>query len=791
VSEGELAREAELENERKGPRRDFTPGEMRGGSILGHSVRRVEDPRFLTGQAQYTEDLPAGQALHAVFVRSTLAHARITGIDSSQAAGMPGVVGIYAGADLDLAPNEPEGGAGEAFGRPILATDTVRFVGEPIAVVLAETRAQAVDAAETVLVDYDPLPVVVDPLAALEDGAPLLFPEAGSNVAVSHDYPRDEGALEGAEVVVTARIINQRVAPVPMEPNGVLVVPDTETGGLTAWVPCQAPFWVKRDLVGRLGLEKDNVRVIAPAVGGGFGAKVGTYPEQFVAAAVAVRHGRPVRYIETRSENMVAMTHGRAQVQDVQLGAKRDGTITGLKLRVVQDVGAYPQGGAFLPELTRMMASGVYAIPRADVEDVCVVTNTTPLDAYRGAGRPEAAAMIERAVDLLADELGMDHVELRRKNLIPKFDRTHETVTEAKYDVGDYEMALDVALEGAGYKALRAEQAERRSRGDRKQLGIGVSVYVEVTGFGKEFGSVEVHEDGTATIRTGTSPHGQGHETAFAQLASGVLRIPFENITVLHSDTSLLPRGDGTMGSRSLQLGGSAIHRAGEEVVEKARVVAAHLLEASPADVELTEEGTFAIAGAPEQSIDWPQIATTATDPSALPEGVDPGMSAQDVFDAGGTSYPFGAHVAVAEVDVETGEARLVRFVAVDDCGRILNPMLAEGQVHGGLTQGAAQALYEGVEYDELGNPLTGTLMSYGMPSAAELISWETIHTETPTFLNPLGAKGIGESGTIGSTPAVQSAVIDAVSHLGVRHIDMPLTPERVWRAIRGANGAS
>jgi carbon-monoxide dehydrogenase large subunit len=790
VSEGELAREAELENERKGPRRDFTPGEMRGGSILGHSVRRVEDPRFLTGQAQYTEDLPAGQALHAVFVRSTLAHARITGIDSSQAAGMPGVVGIYAGADLDLAPNEPEGGAGEAFGRPILATDTVRFVGEPIAVVLAETRAQAVDAAETVLVDYDPLPVVVDPLAALEDGAPLLFPEAGSNVAVSHDYPRDEGALEGAEVVVTARIINQRVAPVPMEPNGVLVVPDTETGGLTAWVPCQAPFWVKRDLVGRLGLEKDNVRVIAPAVGGGFGAKVGTYPEQFVAAAVAVRHGRPVRYIETRSENMVAMTHGRAQVQDVQLGAKRDGTITGLKLRVVQDVGAYPQGGAFLPELTRMMASGVYAIPRADVEDVCVVTNTTPLDAYRGAGRPEAAAMIERAVDLLADELGMDHVELRRKNLIPKFDRTHETVTEAKYDVGDYEMALDVALEGAGYKALRAEQAERRSRGDRKQLGIGVSVYVEVTGFGKEFGSVEVHEDGTATIRTGTSPHGQGHETAFAQLASGVLRIPFENITVLHSDTSLLPRGDGTMGSRSLQLGGSAIHRAGEEVVEKARVVAAHLLEASPADVELTEEGTFAIAGAPERSIDWPQIATTATDPSALPEGVEPGMSAQDVFDAGGTSFPFGAHVAVAEVDVETGEARLVRFVAVDDCGRILNPMLAEGQVHGGLTQGAAQALYEGVEYDELGNPLTGTLMSYGMPSAAELISWETIHTETPTFLNPLGAKGIGESGTIGSTPAVQSAVIDAVSHLGVRHIDMPLTPERVWRAIRGANGA-
>ncbi len=430
-----------------------------------------------------------------------------------------------------------------------------------------------------------------------------------------------------------------------------------------------------------------------------------------------------MRYIETRSENMVAMTHGRAQVQDVQLGAKRDGTITGLKLRVVQDVGAYPQGGAFLPELTRMMASGVYAIPRADVEDVCVVTNTTPLDAYRGAGRPEAAAMIERAVDMLADELGMDRVDVRRKNLIPPFDRTHETVTEAKYDVGNYELALDAALEGADYAALRADQAERRARGDRRQLGIGVSVYVEVTGFGKEFGSVEVHEDGSATIRTGTSPHGQGHETAFAQLASGVLRIPFDKITVLHSDTSLLPRGDGTMGSRSLQLGGSAIHRAGEEVVEKARLVAAHMLEASPADVELTEDGTFAIAGAPERSVDWPQIATTAADASALPEGVEPGLAAQNLFDAGGTSFPFGAHVAVVEVDVETGDARLVRFVAVDDCGRILNPMLAEGQVHGGLTQGAAQALYEGVEYDDQGNPLTGTLMSYGMPSAAELIS--------------------------------------------------------------------
>jgi aerobic carbon-monoxide dehydrogenase large subunit len=787
VSEGELAHEAEEANERAGPRRDFRPGEMRGGSILGHPVRRVEDPRFLTGEAQYTEDLPAGGALHAAFVRSTMAHARITGIDGTVAGGMDGVAGVFTAADLDLAPIEPEGDAPEGYARPILARDVVRFVGEPLAVVLAETRAQAVDAAETVLVDYDPLPVIVDPLVAAEDGAPLLFPAEGSNVALRHEYPRDPGALEGAEVVVSGRFVNHRVAPVPMEPNGILAVPDVETGGLTAWVPCQAPFWVRRDLAGKLGLDKDAVRVIAPAVGGGFGAKVGVYPEQFVVAALAVRTGRPVRYIETRSENMVAMTHGRAQVQDVQIGATRDGTVTGLKLRIVQDMGAYAQGGAFLPELTRMMACGVYAIPRADVEDLCVLTNTTPLDAYRGAGRPEAAAMIERAMDLLADELGMDRVALRRKNLIPPFDRTHETVTEAKYDVGNYERSLDVALKAAGYDDLRSEQAERRARGDREQMGIGVAVYVEITGFGKEFGAVDVHSDGTVTVRTGTSPHGQGHETAFAQLAAGVLGIEMDKIRVLHSDTSLMPRGDGTMGSRSLQLGGSAIHRAGEEVVEKARRIAAHLLEASIEDVALAEEGTFGIAGAPDRSVGWPEVAAVSADPARLPDGMEPGLAADTVFDAGGTSFPFGAHIAVVDVDVETGDARLRRMVAVDDCGRILNPLLAEGQVHGGLTQGAAQALYEGVLYDGQGNPLTGSLMSYGMPSAAELVSWETLHTETPTFLNPLGAKGIGESGTIGSTPAVQSAVVDAVSYLGVRHIDIPLTPERVWSAIREA----
>ena len=788
MSEGELAARAE-EAEASGKRRPrFDPTVLPGGSILGHSVRRVEDPRFLTGAARYTEDLPVGGALHAVFVRAAMAHARITGIDTAGAASMPGVAGVFTAADLNLEPIEAEGDAPEAFARPVLARDVVRFVGEPIAVVVAGTRAEAVDAAEAVLVDYDSLPVVVDPVAAMGDGGPVLFPEHGSNLAVEHEFPRDPEALDGADVVVAGRFVNNRVAPVPMEPNGILALPDAETGGLTAWVPCQAPFWVRRDLAKKLGLEEDAVHVIAPAVGGGFGAKVGTYPEQFVCAAVAMRLQRPVRYVETRSENLVSMTHGRAQVQEVQIGARSDGTITGLRLRVIADLGAYPQGGTFLPSLTRMMSSGVYAIPRIDVEALCVVTNTTPIDAYRGAGRPEAAAMIERAVDMVADELGLDRVEVRRKNLIPPFDGGHKTVVGARYDVGDYERALDAAVAAAGLESLRAEQEERRERGDRIQMGIGVSIYVEVTGFGSEFGSVEVHPDGTATARTGTSPHGQGHETAFAQIVSGVLGIEMDRINVIHSDTKLVPRGEGTMGSRSLQVGGSAVHQSSKEVLEKARRVAAHLLEASHDDVSLTDDGRFAIAGAPGRSVGWPEVAVAASDPAALPEGLEPGLSAEIDFDAGGMSYPFGAHIAVVDVDTETGEVRLRRLVAVDDCGRILNPMLVDGQVHGGLTQGSAQALFEGVEYDEQGTPLTGSLMSYEMPSAAELISWETSHTETPTYLNPLGAKGIGESGTIGSTPAVQSAVVDALRPFGVRHVDMPFTPERVWRAIHNGH---
>jgi carbon-monoxide dehydrogenase large subunit len=762
------------------------------GSILGHAVMRTEDPRFITGVAHYTEDVPAEGALHAVFVRSQAAHATITSIDTADAASMPGVIGVYTDADLGIEPIAG-GMAGPDFNRPVLATDRVRMVGEPIAVVVADSRAQAQDATEAVVVDFDMLPVVVDPVQALLPGAPQLFPEHGSNVSFEHAFEPDPAWAEGADVVVHGRFINQRLAAVPMEPNGLLAVPASADGAgasLTLWVPSQAPHWARDEFAEKLGLERSQVRVISTAVGGGFGAKVPTYPEQLAVARLALLLGRPVRYVESRSDNMTAMNHGRAQVQDVRIGARHDGTITGLKVRLIAESGAYPSESVFMPQLTRMMACGVYTIPHVDYAATCVVTNTSPIGAYRGAGRPEAAALVERAMDMVAAELELDPVEVRRKNLVPKDDFPHTTATNARYDIGNYERALDQALALAGYRGLREEQAKRRSDGAAAQLGIGIAVYVEITGFGSEFGSVEVGEDGVVTVLTGTSPHGQGHETAFAQVAASVLGVPFEQVRVLHSDTAVVPRGAGTMGSRSLQKGGSAVFQAGEKVLEKAKQVAAHLLEVAPEDVVLHDDGRLGVAGAPDRALTWRELAAVANDPSRLPEGMAPGLKDTADFDAD-TSFPFGCHVAVAEVDVETGDARLVRMVTVDDCGRIVNPTLVQGQQHGGLAQGVAQALYEGVAYDAEGNPLTANLMGYLMPSAADLPSFQATTMETPTPLNPLGAKGIGESATIGSTPAVQNAVIDAVSHLGVRHIDMPLSPERVWRAIQDARAGT
>jgi aerobic carbon-monoxide dehydrogenase large subunit len=750
---------------------------------------RREDPPLVTGAARYTDDLQFPGALHAAFVRAPLAHGRILAVDPEPALGLPGVVGVFSAADLGLPPLPAEG-APEAMAWPVLAGDVVRFLGEAVAVVVAETRAQALDAVESVEVDYDPLPVVTDPVAALAADAPRLFGAAG-NLAKERRWPEPSRALEGAEVVVRGRFVNQRLAAAPLEPVANLAAPDPERDGVILYTPCQAPFWVRDTVAEALGLARERVRVVVPAVGGAFGARIVTYPEQVVVAALALRLNRPVRHVEGRSETMLAMTHGRAQVQEVEVASTRDGRITGLRARLVGDGGAYPGENSSNVSSTRYMASGVYRIPRVEVAWACVATNTTPVAAYRGAGRPEATAMVERAVDLLAARLRLDPAELRRRNLIPARAFPYTTATRARYDSGDYAAALDRVLEAAGYQALRAEQAGRRERGDVRQLGIGLSVYVEVTGFGSEYGEVVVEPDGRVTARTGVSPHGQGHETAFAQLVATTLGVEGDLVTVVHSDTAAVPRGEGTMGSRSLQVGGSAVAEAAAKVLDKARALAAHLLEAQPSDVAVFPGEGLGVAGAPATALAWAELAAAAADPARRPPGMDAGLAAAVDFELERSTFPFGAHLAVCEVDTETGLARLLRHVAVDDSGRILNPVLAEGQVHGGIAQGVAQALFEEVRYDEDGNCLNGNLASYAMPAAADLPRFETQRTETPTPLNPLGVKGIGESGTIGATPAVQNAVVDALAHLGVTHIDMPLTPERVWRAIRDAGAAT
>jgi carbon-monoxide dehydrogenase large subunit len=762
-------------------------------STFGVSALRSEDPRFLTGRGRYVENLPIEGALRAVFVRSIMPHARLNAVEVAAARAMPGVAGVFTAADLDL-DRLPASGVVEGstdalegpFGREALARELVRFVGEAIAIVVAGTLAQAEDAAEAVFCDYDPLPAVTDPETALDAAAPHLWPEHGSNVVASFEAAWDDDVLAGADVVARGRFVNQRVAPVPMEGNAIAVQPHGDRS-FTAWVSTQVPFDVRDDLADALGVEKDAVRTIAPDVGGGFGAKLQVYPEYLVVAAVAARLGRPVRWVESRSEGLLALTHGRGQVQHVEIGARHDGTLVGLRADLIADMGAYPIG-AFLPNTTHEMLAGVYTIPRIASRGRSVVTNATPIAPYRGAGRPEATALIERAIDLVAAELGMDPRDVRRRNLIPPEAFPYRTASGTVYDVGEYERALGEAERLAGIDALRAERAARRERADHMALGIGVATYVEITSFSsKEFAAVEAHPDGTVTVTTGTSPHGQGHETAFAQLASGVLGVPIEAIRVVHSDTGLVKRGAGTWGSRSLQAGGSSVFERSGEVLERARALAAHLLEVDPSDLEAAPGGGFAVRGAPDRALSLSELAAASQDARALPPGLEAKLRAEGVYREPGSTFPFGAHVAVVEVDTETGEVRLVRHVAVDDCGRVLNPALVEGQVHGGLAQGIAQSLYEEVLYDEAGNPVTSTLTTYAMPSAVEFPHFETARTETPTPVNPLGAKGIGESATIGSTPAVQNAVIDALSPWGVRHLDLPLTSERVWKALEAA----
>jgi aerobic carbon-monoxide dehydrogenase large subunit len=753
------------------------------GSLVGVPVRRVEDPTLLKGEGSYIDNLDLPGALHLAFVRSPMAHAEIRGIDTSDARTMPGVVAVYSADDLDFPDHTGMMQLHPAAIRHSLARGRVRFVGDMVVVVVAETKAQAVDAAEAVIVDYDPLPAVSDMERALAPDAPRQFDTMDSNILMAGREADDFDPLAGSEVIVRGRFENQRLAVVPMEGSAIAVIPgdDGEGHQLTVYLACQMPHMNRGGLAGNFGLEPESVRVIAPHVGGSFGAKHWA-PEDIVAVRVARELGRPVKWVETRSENMIAMPHGRGQVQYLELGVRKDGTIVGLRCRVIGDAGAYGGFGgmlAFGP--TRMMAQGVYRIPKIGYDVAVVLTNLAPMGAYRGAGRPEAAAMLERILDMAAVELGMDPVALRRRNFLQPDEFPYATVTGVTYDVGDYDAALTEALRIAGYDELRAEQAARRARGDTRQLGIGVSAYVEITagGSGSEYSEVEVHPDGSATVKAGTSAHGQGHATAYSQLVSGELGIPIEQIRFVQSDTALVPRGGGTGGSRSLQLGGSAALEASRAVLERARSLAADLLEAAPEDIVLSD-GTFGVAGVPSKSVSWAEIATKATD-DGLP------LVAEHDFVQSGASFPFGAHVSVVEVDTETGHVQPVRHVAVDDCGRILNPMLVDGQVHGGLASGIAQALWEQMVYDDDANPLTSTLAEYAIPSAAEFPTFEVAHTQTPSPLNPLGAKGIGESATVGSTPAVQNAVVDALSHLGVRHIDMPCTAERVWRAINEA----
>jgi carbon-monoxide dehydrogenase large subunit len=745
---------------------------------MGTRVERREDPRFLRGEAAYLADLDhplLSGAATVAFVRSTAAHARIAGVDVDEARAAPGVLAVVTAADVDLP--VPPGRPKAPMARPWLAAGTVRFVGEPVVAIVAEDATAAADAADLVVVDYDPLPVVVDPVEAATDTV-LLFPEAGTNLAIDGRPRPDDDLFEGCDVVVRFRTVNQRVAPVPLEGRAAAAAWDG--GRLVHFSSTQAAHFMKSDLVERYGLDESQVRVVAPDVGGGFGAKISGSPDELLLPWLARLVGRPVRWVEGRSENLVAMGHGRAQVQDVAIGGRRDGTILTYRLDVLQDAGAYPDVGTFLPSLTRMMASGVYAIPKVWFRSRSVVTNTTPIVAYRGAGRPEATAAIERAVDRFAAEIGADPVDVRRRNLVRPEAFPFTTPTGTTYDNGEYERALDLALDAAGYDKLRAEQADRRAAGDPVALGIGVAAYVEVTAgpsAGEEYGRVEVAPDGAVSVHTGVSPHGQGHATAFAMIAADELGVDLDAVEVRWGDTDDVPRGGGTMGSRSLQLGGSAVRQAAVELVDLARARAADLLEASVEDVVLDREaGRFHVAGTPARAVGWSDVAAGG------------GLEAAADFKAPQPTFPFGVHVAVVEVDTETGRVELLRLVAVDDAGRILNPLLVEGQRHGGIAQGAAQALLEEVRYDADGNPLTANLADYGMPTAVELPSFELVPMETPTPVNPLGAKGIGESGTIGATPAIQSAVIDALSHLGVTHVDLPATAERVWRAIGQAS---
>ena len=777
-------------------------------AMVGARIRRREDPRLITGRATYTDDVKQVGTVYAAFVRSPYGHAKLGTVDVSAAKAHPGVLAAYTGDDLHHAhglkaslPVAHKMGALNLLTPPhfMLAVGEVRFVGEPVAIVVAATPYAARDAADLVQVDYEELPAVVDPLAAMK-GEPFVHASLGTNVAFRMPFSAGDprSAFAGADEVISQRIVNQRVAPVPIEPRSMVANWDAGMQQLTLYSATQIPHLLRTQLSVVLGVPENRIRAIAPEVGGGFGAKLNVYAEEAVVSWVAMQLERPVKYVETRSESFQAMIHGRDQIDDLEIACTRDGTITGLRLRIVANLGAYHQLlTPVIPTLTLLMAPGCYAIRNIEAEVVGVFTNTMSTDAYRGAGRPEATFFIERALDLVAQRLNLDPADVRRKNFIAPDAFPHTTATGLTYDSGDYAATMEKALLLADYEGLRREQADLRARG--RYRGIGLSTYVEVCGMGPsaampaagwDSATIRVEPTGSVTVMTGVSPHGQGQETTFAQLVADELGVPIDQITVLHGDTDKVQYGVGTFGSRGTAVGGAALMLAIRTIQEKALKIAAHQWEARPDDLAY-EHGTIRVKGDPSRAMSTAEAGFLAFMGDNLPPGLEPGLDATRRFEPPNFVFPFGTHVCVVEIDADTGQVEIVKYLAVDDCGRLLNPMIVEGQVHGGIAQGLSQALFEEVVYDERGQLLTGTLMDYAIPHAEQVPHYELDHTVTPTTVNPLGIKGVGEAGTIGSTPAVANAVLDALAPFGVTHIDMPLKPEKIWTAIHGKSAGN
>jgi carbon-monoxide dehydrogenase large subunit len=779
---------------------------------VGRARLRKEDARLVTGRTRWTENLSVPGMLHMAILRSPHAHARITRVDVSAAAREPNVVAAFSGADVA----ETQGTLACAWPvtedivlptyRP-LAVDEVRHVGEPVAVVVARDRASAVDALEAVEVDYEPLPVVLELAPALAEGAPLVHADAGTNKCYTWVFDSAQAGSGGdvavaaaeAELTISRRYVQQRLVPASIEPRSVLVDPSGDEW--TIWSATQIPHILRFLLAATTGTPEHKIRVIAPDVGGGFGGKLAVTPEEWIAFAAANRVGRPVKYTESRSEAMVSGHHGRDMVQDLTLYARRDGTVTGLAVKLLANMGAYlgivTPG---VPLLGAFMYNAIYKFPAYRFECTGVFTTTTKTDAYRGAGRPEATYAIERMMDELAAELELDPLEVRRRNWIGHDEFPFTTVAGLEYDSGNYEAATDKAVQLLGYQELRREQARRRADGDPVQLGIGVSTYTEMCGLapsrilgalrygagGWETASVRILPTGKAEVVTGTSPHGQGHVTAWSQIVADQLGLAFEDVEVLHGDTRTSHKGLDTYGSRSLAVGGIAVVMACQKVREKARTIAAHLLECSPDDLEFTG-GAFRVRGTPTSAKTIGECALAVFAAHNLPDGVEPQLDSDATFDPQAFSFPHGTHLCAADVDTETGAVKIRKYVCVDDVGKVVNPLIVEGQVHGGVAQGIAQALYEEAVFDADGNLVTGSLADYTVPSSADLPDIISDRTETPATSNPLGVKGVGEAGTIAATPAVVNAVVDALRPYGVTDVPMPCTPERVWRSLQAA----